>query len=69
MQALTIDQFKATLPDMPVSFQGKTYTGRVRGRKLPFPVVSIQVGGTWIDFEYTWKGLTASYNRGATLTA
>lgn len=61
---MTIEDAKRDLPRILVKMpNGKTYTGRVSGRKLQFPIITVLYDGKlhskghppWIDFSSTWE--------------
>ena len=61
---MTIDDAKRNLPNVLVQMpDSKTHWGRVTGRALKFPMVSVPYDGKlhskghppWIDFETSWE--------------
>lgn len=61
----TIDQVKQDLPDVLVTFQGKTYTGRTNGRKMDYCSVWIQELD--IHQEFSWTAIQRAVNNNHSL--
>lgn len=73
---MTIDDAKRELPNILVQMpDGKTYNGRVTGRALEFPMVSVQYDGKlhskghrpWIDFQSTWAQIARKATDGTSI--
>ena len=56
----TIDKVKEDLPDVRVLVKGKEYRGRVSGRRLDFPVVSVPEIG--VHEEFSWAAICRAIN-------
>lgn len=63
-QLWTVPMVKDKLPDVQVRYNGKIKTARVVGRKLPFAVVSLDLGHPthWLNREVAWETIVHCLN-------
>lgn len=64
---MTVTEIKQELPDVLVEYRGAMYVGRIKGRKLEYAMVWIEVDGCPLSFGFTWRTIARSIDNGSML--
>lgn len=67
---LTIADVKRDLPDVPATWRGKPYRGKLTGRRCEFPEVTVFVKCGGRDYQtcpFSWDTVTRAINSGRPL--
>ena len=66
--AWTVARVIAEMPPVKIRIRGKVTEGRLTGRSLPFPMVSVGRGDARESYEFAWETVANCLNENRALT-